>query len=309
MKKDEKLNRRGFIQKSLILSAGTTAILGQEEKILLAKRSKKPGKSEIKVPSGMKVPEGKIGSRKITRLICGGNLIGGWAHSRDLIYVSQLFKNYFTDDKIIETLEISESNGINTIVTVVDERTFTLLNKHRKNGGKIQWIAQIRVGKIHTEEAQIAVDNGAIGGFLHGGIADRFVKKPESIKKIADIVDLLKKNKCIAGVGAHKLATTMACEENKLNTYFYMKTLNTADYFCDNPDEVIKYMQSLKKPWIAYKVLGAGVVNPTKGFKYAFQKGADFACVGMFDFQVSDDATILKGIFARGINRERPWMG
>jgi hypothetical protein len=36
----------------------------------------------------------------VSRLILGGNLIGGQAHSRDLIYVSNLIRNYFTDEKI-----------------------------------------------------------------------------------------------------------------------------------------------------------------------------------------------------------------
>ena len=39
------------------------------------------------------------------------------------------------------------------------------------------------------------------------------------------------------------------------------------------------------KPWIAYKVLAAGAIHPADGFKYAFQNGADFACVGMLDFK------------------------
>ena len=52
---------------------------------------------------------------------------------------------------------------------------------------------------------------------------------------------------------------------------------------------------------------GGGAVNPTVGFKYALRSGADFMCVGMFDFQITDDVKIVKGIFARGIKRDRPW--
>ena len=66
-------------------------------------------------------------------------------------------------------------------------------------------------------------------------------------------------------------------------------------------------MKKVKKPWIAYRVLAAGVVSPTKGFKYALQNAADFMCVGMFDFQIKDDAQIVRGIFARGLKRQRPW--
>jgi hypothetical protein len=30
-------------------------------------------------------------------MVLGGNLIGGWAHARDLIYVDKLVKAYHTD--------------------------------------------------------------------------------------------------------------------------------------------------------------------------------------------------------------------
>jgi len=49
-------------------------------------------------------------------VICGGNLISGFAHSRDLIYVSPLLQHYFTDEKIMETWARCEEYGINTMI-------------------------------------------------------------------------------------------------------------------------------------------------------------------------------------------------
>ena len=46
------------------------------------------------------LPKGKIGEHDLSRLVLGGNLIGGWAHSRDLIYVPSLFRAYNTEKKI-----------------------------------------------------------------------------------------------------------------------------------------------------------------------------------------------------------------
>ena len=72
------------------------------------------GGADIKELKG-ELPKGKIGEHEFSRLILGGNLIGGWAHSRDLIYVPSLFRAYSTEKKIFETLILAEKAGINAI--------------------------------------------------------------------------------------------------------------------------------------------------------------------------------------------------
>jgi hypothetical protein len=66
-------------------------------------------------------------------------------------------------------------------------------------------------------------------------------------------------------------------------------------------------MKTVKRPWIAYKVLAAGAIHPRDGFKFAFENGADFLCVGMFDFQVREDVIIAREMLSGEINRRRPW--
>jgi hypothetical protein len=66
-------------------------------------------------------------------------------------------------------------------------------------------------------------------------------------------------------------------------------------------------MKTLEVPWVAFKVLAAGAFHPRDTFKYVFESGADFACVGMFDFQIIEDVLIAQQVFSGDVKRQRPW--
>lgn len=311
------------------------AVRSREEEILLEwLRQEAPAPSPAAPPRPL--PRGKIGKLEISRLIVGGNLTSGNAHSRDLIYLSPLLKRYFTDEKVLETWVLCEECGINTGILRLDDQTVRLINAHRKRGGRMQWLMQIKPPAASLEafqqDLQRALDNGVMGAYVQGSMADALVQDGR-VGLVGEFLQAIRDKGVPAGIGAHCLEVPAACEREGIRPDFYMKTLHPRDYWsfnprgevwkpfhpisrasgdnvwCTNPEETIAFMNTCPVPWIAFKVLAAGAVHPRDGFRFAFENGADFVCAGIFDFQVREDAALAAEILSNLPPRRRPWRG
>lgn len=314
------VNRRDFLKRTLAATGAGAVALSLEEQALLAGPASRPSEPASQKSADL-LATGKIGNRKVTRLICGGNLISGFAHSRDLVYVSSMLRHYFTDEKIWETFHLCEEFGINTALLRMDDHVIGILDAYwNKRGGKIQWVAQVKPkGSDAGTDIRKAVDAGAMACYIQGGVGDRWVKDGR-VDLIEKALGTIKDAGVPAGVGGHSLSVPMAIEAAGLEPDFYMKTLHRSDYWsyskegkhdnswCEAPQETIKFMTEVKRPWIAFKVLAAGAIHPRVGFRYVFENGADFACVGMFDFQIREDAAIARKVLSANLKRERPWQ-
>lgn len=327
--RSSRIGRRCFLRKSATAALAVPAVVSLEEYALVAKEGQ--ASPTAPVPSSKSsVQCGKIGNVNLSRLICGGNLVSAYAHSRDLIYVSKMLEAYFTDEKILETWAICEEHGINTALTnPVDPRLGMLLKKYRARGGRMQFLAQLSPKKTEIREmVQMAVDGGVVGAVLCGNEGDKWTREGD-FDSIARFLQAGKDQGIITGVAGHQLRTPMSIEKRGLNPDFYMKTLHNKNYWssqrpgqkseiidnygidnywCMDPENTIRFFQELERPWIAYKVLAAGAIHPRSGFHYAFENGADFCVAGMFDFQIAEDVKIANKIVKANAFREREWM-
>ncbi len=270
------------------------------------------------------VPKGNIKGLEASRMMMGGNLLAGFAHSRDLVYVSELLKQYHTDEKVIETLFLGEECGINTAVLRVDDQTVRILEKYRKRGGKIKWFGQYYPSPEDFDNLNYAIDNGADAVFAQGVRSDYYVEH-DRLEVLQRSLEHARDQGIPSGIGAHLLSVPKACEREGLDPDFYMKTLHHYRYWSAPPEgdrdaigpsiwspetrETVEFMKKVNKPWIAFKVLAAGSILPRDGLRFAYENGADFTCVGMFDFQVVENSNITYQLFQDEIPRERPWMG
>lgn len=299
--------RRELLKNSL----GVAALAGgvsYERRALMAHLAAPAQTAAVKDPvKGLQ--RGKFGKYEVSRLIIGGDPVSGIAHAGELVYQADFMKQYFNTPKILDTLTVAEQNGINTLLMRADDRIISHYNMFKKErGGTLQWIATSAPEQGDpVENAKRARDNGAIAVYLHGGVADD-LRKAGKAEEIGEIVEGFKKLGIMAGVGAHQLDTARACVQNRIDPDFYMVTINRVNYYCSEAAEVGIFMRSINKPWIAFKVLGAGRIPPQEGFRQAFEHGGDFLAVGMFDWQIRDDVAHVQQMLSQGIDRERGWV-
>ena len=174
--------------------------------------------------------------------------------------------------------------------------------------------------------------------YTHGQPTDQAVMRGD-LDLIHKGIEMGRKEGVPVGIGAHLLEVVIASEKHKLNPDFYVKTFHVDRYwsatpkenrdefcwykssdalnhdgFCDNiwcmdAEKTVAVMESVDKPWVAFKVMAAGAIHPHMAFSYAYRNGADFIIAGMFDFQVEADVKFAIDSLQKLGNRKRPWRG
>jgi hypothetical protein len=285
------------------------------------------------------MPVGRIGNLRVSRLIAGSNLIGINMHARDLKYVNPLARNYNTEGRILMTMKLAEEHGANAIV--LKHHNFRQIRLSRywdEWGGRMKWLADVITTDIDKYEKLLAehLELGASAAYLWGGASDIWYHQGKQ-DNIIRAFEIMKEYDIPVGICAHRLEPIAFCEKEGLVPDFYMLTLHHDRYwsahptakrrfiemyeaesphhdeyhdnmFCHDHERTVAFMRNVKVPWIAFKVMAAGAIPPEEGIPYAFDHGADFVCLGFFDWQLRQDVELVRKAVAEARHRQRPWI-
>jgi hypothetical protein len=293
-------------------------------------------KASLKNLKGV-LPKGKLGKHEISRLVMGCNPMGGWSHSRDLPYVGQLSKHWHTEKKMKETWALAEQAGVN-FCNLVEFQYKTFNEFKKETGSKMMNVCQCSIGEPNDRLKPVkkAVADGADFIYIQGENVDGLAKT-NTIDVMLKTVDYIRSQGMLAGVGAHSIKTIHASLDVGVRPDFYYKTFHHDNYWSVTPAEnrkeyptypvtritdrnqwndnmwdqyyrqTIETFKSIEVPMFGFKVLAAGSIPPENGIRWAYENGADFVCLGMYDFQVVDDVNTAIDILGSLGKRERPW--
>ena len=267
------------------------------------------------------LPTITLGNHKISRLIIGHNPFKGNSHFSEELDRDML--EYFTQERMIETLFECERQGLTVMLSRGDRDIMAMVDEYRRRGGKLHWICQTATewGDIPDNIRTIA-RHKPIAIYYHGSHTDSLYKEGR-LETIRDCLKLIRDLGILVGVATHIPEVIEYIEERNWDMDFYMASLynlskvertsmlvsgeRSDDPFDDEDREIMcRTIRKTAKPCLAFKILAASrkTNSPAEvraAFEFAFQriKPIDAVVVGMFPKyknQVEENARIVSEI-------------
>ncbi len=271
------------------------------------------------------VPLVPFGPHKISRLIVGGNPISGNSHVSAAL--DDEMRDYFTTRRVQRLLSDCENAGINAWQSRGDRYVLRMLNEHRLEGGRLQWIAQTasELADIPKNIHDIAAA-GAIGIYHHGTSTDRFWRSGK-IDQVRERLKVMRDVGVRVGLGTHMPEVIDYAEEKGWDVDFYMacvynlsrtreecEQLNggpfTGEYFRhEDRIPMLERVKRTSRTCLIFKVYAAGRNCATPERKrealelvFEYAKPNDAVVVGMFPKhrdEVRENCELLRDVLAR----------
>ena len=268
------------------------------------------------------LPQIDFCGQSVSRLVIGGNPFSGNSHQN--AQMDAEMEDFFTTQRIKDTLYQCLRNGINTAQMRGDKHIMRVLREFRLEGGAIHWIGQTAPEMTPYEQnVRLIQRNGAFALYHHGTVTDALFKAGE-YAEIERRLSVIRQSGMAVGLGSHMPEVFEYADAHHWDVDFYMCCVhnlskvnrvsssvtgksNEGEPF-DDEDRPLMYemIRSTSKPCLAFKILGAGrhCATPTdveNAFSEAFHsiKPGDAVIVGMYPRdrdQVTENADIVRRV-------------
>lgn len=255
-------------------------------------------------PVAAPLPTIRLGTHTVTRLISGGNPIGGYSHATPDLSAAML--EWFTPERTVAYVHQLGRAGINTWQFDYFDYIAAALRTARDQGSTIQFICVHHAGRSGTLPVVIR-DVKPIAIMHHGGVTDSLFRQG----KAGQVRDFMKRARdlgVLAGVSTHnpdnlrrmvsegwEADLYMACFHNLTRPVDEQRrkfggTAAFDEPFVDtDPGEMAAAVRDTKTPCLVFKILAAGrrcwsaeKIDAAFAFAYSKIKPIDAVIVGMF---------------------------
>jgi hypothetical protein len=281
-------NRRDFIKSSAGLAAAFAA---------------RPLAGLAQEPVAATLPKVRFGKHEVSRLVVGCNQFYGASHFNQLL--DQLMKDWNTPERVCDTLQHCERQGINTFQYAHHDRGFSDLQLNREKGGKMFLLAT-DVTDAPAEELVKRIQPEAV--YCWGEKTDHLYRAGK-LDQVQEYTKRLRQTGVLVGVGTHKSEVVEYAEEKGWDVDFYMlctynrnrtpeelrKMLGVAPvpvgdvYLESDPAHAFRVARQTQKTCFLFKILAAGRLTRSPetveaAFRTALKsiKPKDCIVVGMY---------------------------
>ena len=292
------MKRREFIKTSAAAAIGSAAA---------GSLGARPLRGSARQAAPDVLPSIHLGTLEVSRLILGSNPFWGYSHKS--AQLDQEMRTYHTDERIAQILDEAAECGVTALASPPDERWRKLWVSYSANGGRLKiWISQCHgAPEQMLSEIDRSVQAGAKAIFIQGArVEDQF--GPGHFDTLRSWVDHIQAAGLPAGVAAHWPEVHPELQRRGFPVDFYFQCMynasKTSDYSAAERKLAEATVAVLKKPVVAYKILGAGRLPASDGFEQAFNniQRKDGVCVGIFAKnaidQIRQNATYTKMLTA-----------
>ena len=268
---------------------------------------------------------------KVSKIVLGDNSMTGHSYITYQTPGTEMI-DFYTAEKIKETLFHAESLGINTMLPLAHPYMARVLLEYIKAGGKMQFIWQPyllsidSMWPITSRDINKLIDH-TIGIYHQGTNTDLFYET-DRIPKIKENIEMMKELGVPVGLGTHCPPVIELAEEENWGAEFYLGCMHNGRkgregepsgflsgkekdaltfYACDRPIMLNTLKKITDKPVGAFKIFGGGQMlthaTPEEKEKIIYDvydevftelKPNDFAIMGVFQRDEDQLATNVR---------------